>query len=119
MTRAELAKANPELLAEIEAQAAKDERKRQRGLDAMLHPGLEPLIERARAEGKQPEDIVMEANALLREQIASTGMMDALKRDAAPAKAVPICEAPWINGEQKSPYHRPQLLVGANGRKSR
>jgi len=119
MTLEELERYNAELLAEIRDSAAKDERARQRGLDAMLCPGLEPLIERARKDGKKPEDIAIEANALLRDQIASTGMMDSLKRDAAPAQKVPMCEAPWINGEQKSPYQRPTLLVGANGRRSR
>jgi len=62
---------------------------------------------------------VMECNALLRDQLSSGEMMNALKRDSAPARGVPAQEAPWINGEQKPPYQRPQLLVGANGRKSR
>src|SRR5271166_5672384 len=99
MTRKGLEISNPELLAQIESDAAKDERKRQKSLDAMLYPGLEPLIEKAREKGQQPEDIVLECNALLRDQLESTGRVDSLKRDASGASKPPVGDPPFQSGQ--------------------
>ena len=74
MTIEELRVHNPDLVEEIEADAARQERERQRSLDKMLvpeYPALVALVEKARSTGKKAEDIAIEANVLLREKIAS------------------------------------------------
>ena len=85
---------SPELLAEIETNARTAERTRLAALDAMAGPGLEEIIAKAKADGKQPQDIAMEVNAVLRQRIDAAERKGALARDAAPAGQIRAGDAP-------------------------
>jgi hypothetical protein len=68
MTRSELEQYQPDLLAEIEAEAARDERERQRMLDSMSLPGCQAIIAKATVEGSSPSSIAQECLQAVREK---------------------------------------------------
>ena len=84
----------PELVAEIVANACSTERTRLAALDAMAGPGLDEIIAKAKADGKQPQDIALEVNAVLRQRIEAAEKKGAMLRDAAPAGAIRAGDAP-------------------------
>jgi ATP-dependent protease ClpP protease subunit len=86
----------PELLASIQAEARTAERKRLDDLDAMMAPGLESIIAKAKADGKQPNDIAMECLTVTREQLVSGQTVAALKRDGSAIGAVAAGDAPVV-----------------------
>ena len=92
----------PELLATIEDGARAAERTRLAALDAMNGPGLEEIIARAKAEGKQPGDIALECLAVTKEQLSASQATSALARDAAAARAVPAGDAPARKAGRKA-----------------
>jgi hypothetical protein len=114
MTLKELATYNPDLLAEIQAGGASDERERQRMLDAMLIPGVnDHLIEKARRDGSDPTDIALESLNVLKDSQESNARLSALQRDSAPLNKVKAGDAPFKFGKGRPP------ILNANGRKSR
>ena len=61
------------------------ERVRLAALDAMARPGLEEIIAKAKADGKQPQDIALDINAVLNAKLDAAEKRSALARDAAGA----------------------------------
>ena len=84
----------PELVAAIEADARTAERARLAALDAMARPGLEEIIAKAKADGKQPQDIAMDINAVLNQKLDAAEKRGALARDAASAGGLRPGDAP-------------------------
>jgi ATP-dependent Clp protease, protease subunit len=79
MTRDEI---DPQVLSQIQSEARAAERTRLDALDAMSAPGLTDIIAKAKTEGKEPKDIAMECNAIMREQLKASKTVGALQRDA-------------------------------------
>jgi ATP-dependent Clp protease protease subunit len=93
----------PELLAQIQAEARTVERARLEALDAMAGPGLDEIIKKAKADGKQPNDIALEALAVTKAQLNSAQTTSALARDAAGARSVPAGDAPMAGKPKEKP----------------
>jgi hypothetical protein len=91
MTREEV---DPTLVTEIENNARTAERARLAALDEMSGPGLEEIIAKAKADGKQPQDIAMECLKITKAKLNSTTVINALKNDAAAAGGVKAGDAP-------------------------
>jgi ATP-dependent Clp protease, protease subunit len=84
----------PELVATIQANARVAERARLAALDAMAAPGCDEIIAKAKADGLQPDDIVMQCYNLTRANLASAEKKGALARDAAAAGGLRAGDAP-------------------------
>jgi len=91
----------PDLLNSIRKEATDKERGRLSKLDAMRGPGLDELIEKARNDGKEPEDIAMEALTITKQQLASQGHLEALTKDGSAANMVVAGDAPMVKVTEK------------------
>ena len=110
MTREEV---DPKLLGEIEANARTAERARLAALDEMNGPGLEEIITKAKAEGKQPGDIALECLKITKAKAEQASKGNALAKDAAAAGSVPAGEAPQNKPEPTEKEKAKNLIVGA------
>lgn len=110
MTREEIA---PELLATIQHEARVAERARLSALDALNGPGLSQIIEKAKAEGKQPNDIALECLATTKQQLNASQTTSALARDAAAARGLPAGDAPAGKPAEKPEAKGARLVAAA------
>jgi hypothetical protein len=113
MTKDEI---DPALLASVEAEARVTERKRLEALDAMSAPGVEEIVAKAKAEGKQPQDIALECYNVTRAALASANVTSALANDARGAGSVRAGDAPIpkSRSDKDARFERAtNLLVGA------
>jgi len=99
MTIDEIRKQYPDLYSSIRTEAEVAERGRLSALDAMDAPGLEQLIAAAKADGRKPEQIAVEACGILKASTTQLAQANALQRDAS-AASVTAGEAP--TGKVKS-----------------
>jgi ATP-dependent Clp protease protease subunit len=90
---------NPEILVAVRKQAAEAERARLTALDSMLVPGLEELVAKAKADGRGPEAIAMEAFNLTKEQMRQQSTLNALQRDSNTMAGIKGGDAPMIAPE--------------------
>lgn len=109
-TREEIA---PELLATIEGEARAAERTRLAALDAMNGPGLGDIIAKAKADGKQPNDIALECLTVTKQQLGASQATSALARDAAAARGLPAGDAPPPRDAEKPEAKGAKLVVSA------
>jgi ATP-dependent protease ClpP protease subunit len=84
----------PEVYASIQTEARQSEQARIASLDAMNGPGLEELITAAKADGRTPDKIAMEALNITKQQLTNGGQLAALKRDSQAAGSVSAGDAP-------------------------
>lgn len=110
MTVEELERHHPEIANTIRVAATTAERNRLAALDGMDAPGCETIIAKAKVEGKQPSDILLECNNILRDSLENISRMKALVRDAAPASAVPAGDAPIVRPEETKQQKGSKLL---------
>jgi ATP-dependent protease ClpP protease subunit len=96
MTIEELREQHPELLSSVQNKAAQDERIRLAALDALIVPGTEAIIAKAKADGKQPIEVMPECYAIAQANIAQAGAMQKLNNDAKAAGNVPAGDAPSV-----------------------
>lgn len=96
MTKDELKTAHPELYNEIGAEARTAEQARLAALDKMLAPGLEDVITKAKADGKQPNEIAMECLEIVKTGNASTNQINNMKKDGQAANNVGAGDAPMV-----------------------
>jgi ATP-dependent Clp protease protease subunit len=101
---------SPDLVAAIQADARTAERMRLAALDALNRPGLEEIIAKAKADGKYPQDIALEVNAVLAARLDAAEKKSALARDAAAAGGLRAGEAP-PNPPPADPQARLKTLV--------
>jgi ATP-dependent protease ClpP protease subunit len=95
MTLEEMRTQSPELLASIQSEARAAERQRLSALDAMMAPGCEAIIAKAKADSSiNPADIALECNGIIREQLSQQANLNALQKDAGAASNVPAGDAP-------------------------
>jgi ATP-dependent Clp protease, protease subunit len=102
MTLEELTKEHPELLQTVQNNAAQAERTRLAALDAMLAPGVESIIAKAKAENKQPSDIAQECYAVAQRSLVEMANLTKLAKDAQAAALVPAGDAPVTKPEDKN-----------------
>jgi len=103
----------PELRAQIEGEARAAERTRLASLDALNGPGLDEIIAKAKAEGKQTNDIALECLAVTKQQLSASQKTSALARDAAAARAVPAGDAPAGRVAEKPEAKGVKLVMNA------
>jgi hypothetical protein len=101
MTIEELREQHPELLASLQVKAAQDERIRLAALDAMIVPGVEAIVAKAKTDGKQPADIIAECYAVAQTSLVQAGNVQRLANDAKPAGQVPAGDAPLVKMDDK------------------
>jgi ATP-dependent Clp protease protease subunit len=106
MTSEQLRSEHPEVFAAVEAEVRESERNRLSALDAMLTPensaSLQPLITAAKADGRRPDQIAMEAFNLGKTELGRVAQLNALQKDAAPAASVRAGDAPVVPpGDEK------------------
>jgi ATP-dependent protease ClpP protease subunit len=101
MTVEELREQHPELLASVQVKAAQDERVRSAALDAMVVPGTETIIAKAKVDGKQPIDVMPECYTVAQTNIAQANAVQKLTNDAKAAGQVPAGDAPSVNPNPK------------------
>jgi len=94
MTTDEIRTQYPDLYNSIRAEAEIAERGRLSDLDAMSAPGLEQLIATAKADGRRPEQIAVEACAILKASTTQLAQVNALQRDASTIRGIPASDAP-------------------------
>ncbi|HXB10674.1 MAG TPA: head maturation protease, ClpP-related [Bacteroidia bacterium] len=95
----------PDLLDQIGREFMQKERQRLNSLDAMMAPGLEVLIASAKADGRSPGDIAVEANNIMRVQLTAAQNVNALHRDGqitVPAGHAPPNRQPQVSPQQKA-----------------
>jgi ATP-dependent Clp protease, protease subunit len=114
MTKEEI---DPQLLATIETDARTAERVRLSALDAMLCPGLEDIITKAKAEGKQPSDIAMECFTKTKGALDKATVANALARDAQPAASIKAGDAPPVRQQQETDPAKDMIIKAFQARK--
>jgi ATP-dependent Clp protease, protease subunit len=113
MTAEELERDHSEVVNSIRQAAMKAERDRLASLDAMSAPGCEPIIAKAKLEGKQPSEIAMECYDVARQQLASTNQLQNLRQDAAPAASIPAGDAPIVKPQVDKQKKATEMMVKA------
>ena len=107
----------PELVAAIEAEARTAERARLAALDAMVAPGIEEIIAKAKADGSQPDAIAMQCFNVTRQQLVAVKTASALARDAAQAGGLRPGDAPPspapVDQKQQAQKQAAGLIVNA------
>jgi ATP-dependent Clp protease protease subunit len=84
-----LVKDYPQLVAQLKTA----ERDRLAALDAMRGPGLEAIIDAAKADGRLPDDIAMECFTITKTKLAENSTLTALRRDAQSTSEVPAADS--------------------------
>jgi ATP-dependent Clp protease protease subunit len=110
MTKEEI---DPALLASVEAEAKTAERTRLAALDAMSAPGLEEIIAKAKAEGKQPQDIALDCFNVAKSALASANQVNALAKDASAAGGIKAGDAPMPKVKENSSQRGSRLIANA------
>jgi hypothetical protein len=85
---------DPKYVSKAKEQAAREERYRITLLREMRLPGLEMIIDRAIAQGHDPNDVALECCQALKMKSECDAQVAKLKRDASFCDAVPAGDAP-------------------------